>query len=68
MQFWKQLEWKFSSVKSEVHLKFLEKKIINNYTMDGWTMKKKMCNSGEDFMDRMGEKYQDTHWLGTFQL
>ena len=60
MQFWKQLEWKFSSVKSEVHLKFLEKKIINNYTMDGWTMKKKMCNSGEDFMDRMGEKYQDT--------
>lgn len=31
-------------------------------------MKKKMYNSGEDFMDRMGDKYQDTHWLGTFQL
>lgn len=41
----KQLECKFSSVKSEVHLKLLGKKIINGYTMDGWTMKKK-CNSG----------------------
>ena len=39
MQCWKQLEWKFSSVKSEVHLKFLEKLMAILWMAEEWRKK-----------------------------